>query len=298
VPEGGSFTGVQGTLSAVTVPDTITLQAPATYVPGVPVLVRVDARLPGGALERNVWNRTASLTAPNGLTLNPSTITLYNGSGSALVSVGSTVGGAVRPLVLEGGTSAAPVAGAPAWRILDSGTEPSATWRSDPAFDDSLWRQGLLHAGAGDGDERTVVNNVSSAAASRKAFYFRQAFTVTDTTPITTLRLRAVVDDGAVFYLNGTEVYRDNLPAGALTLDTAASSNRSASPIARWTPSAPLRLSTAGRGAPVMTPRCWPAGLRPLPSRPCAAVPQAPHCPGWRRSFPASPSSRAAGSPT
>ena len=226
VPEGGSFTGVQGTLSAITVPDTVTLQAPATYVPGIPVLVRVDARLPGGALERSVWNRTASLTAPNGLTLNPSTITLYNGSGSALVSVGSTVGGAVRTLVLEGGTSAAPVAGAPVWRILDSGTEPAATWRTDPAFDDSLWRQGLLQAGAGDGDERTVVNNVSSATASRKAFYFRQAFTVTDTTPVTTLRLRAVVDDGAVFYLNGTEVYRDNVPAGALTLDTAASSNR------------------------------------------------------------------------
>ena len=227
VPEGGSFTGVQGTLSAVTVPDTVTLQAPATYAPGVPVLVRVDAKLPGGALERGVWNRTASLTASNGLTLNPSKITLYNGMGSALVSVGSTVGGAVRSLVLEGGTSAAPVTGAPTWRILDNGTEPAASWRTDLAFDDSLWRQGLLQAGAGDGDERTVVNNVSSATASRKAFYFRRAFTVTDTTPITTLRLRAVVDDGAVFYLNGTEVYRDNVPAGALALNTAASSNRS-----------------------------------------------------------------------
>ncbi len=227
VPEGTGFTSVPAILSAVTVPDILTVSVPATYVPGIPVPVRVDARLPDGSLERGVWNRSATLTGPAGLTLTPSTVQLYNGSGSALVTIGSTVGGAVTPLVLAGGTLQAPVAGAPAWTYLDSGGEPSTTWRNSLTFDDSTWRSGVLQAGAGDGDERSSVANVPSATNTRRAFYFRQKFNVTDPSTITNLRLKAVIDDGAVIYLNGTEVVRDNMPAGAVSINTSASSNRS-----------------------------------------------------------------------
>ena len=226
VPENGSFTSVQGTMSAATVPDQITVQAPAAYVPGVPVLVRVDACLANGALERNVWNRTAVLTAPNGLVLNPDQVTLYNGSGSALINIGSTVGGAVNTLIQAGGTAALPEASGATWRFLDSGLEPTSAWRTEVTFDDTAWRSGVLQAGAGDGDERTIVNNVNTTFGTRRAFYFRHAFNVTDPGAITTLRLRAVLDDGAVFYLNGTEVYRDNMPAGTPALTTPAMANR------------------------------------------------------------------------
>ena len=226
VPENGSYTSVQGILSAVTVPNQLTVQTPAAYVPGVPVLVRVDARLADGALERGVWNRTASLTAPAGLTLTPNAVTLYNGSGSALVQIGSTVGGATNTLIPMGGTLAAPVAAAPAWRYLDSGGEPAAAWRTTLTFDDSTWRLGELEVGSGDGDERSTAANVPSGSNTRRAFYFRQKFDVPDPAAITTLRLKAVVDDGAVFYLNGTEVYRDNMPAGTPSITTSASSNR------------------------------------------------------------------------
>ncbi|MDB6071647.1 MAG: hypothetical protein JWL81_2818, partial [Verrucomicrobiales bacterium] len=230
VPESGAFTGVLGTLSSVTVPDLLTLQVPATYIPGVPVLVRVDARNADSSLERAFWNRTATLTGPAGLILNPSTVPLYNGSGSAMVTIGSTVGGLTRTFVQAGGTSGAPQVNAATWRFLDSGTtEPPADWTSNPTFDDSLWRSGILQAGAGDGDERTVVNNVNTTANTRRAFYFRHVFNVENPGTITTLRLRAVIDDGAVFYLNGTQVQRDNVPADPLTLTTIASSNRAGS---------------------------------------------------------------------
>ncbi len=229
VPEAGNFTTVPRTLSQVTVPDQILLGVPDSYVPGVPVLVRVDALTASGGLERAVWNRHAVLTASNGLTLTPATVPLYNGSGSALVSFGSTVGGAVRTLVQAGGTLAAPLAGAPVWRFLDAGTEPDPSWRSSLAFDDTLWRSGVLQAGAGDGDERTIVNNVNTTTNTRRAYYFRHAFDVTDAGTITALRVRAVLDDGAVFYLNGIEVHRDNVPAGPLTLTTPASANRAGS---------------------------------------------------------------------
>ncbi len=225
-PEAGNFTSVPAVLSAVSVPDALTLTVPTAYLPGVPVLVRVDARTAGGELERNVWNRTATLTGPAGLTLSPSTVTLYNGSGSALVTIGSTVGGAVSTIVSAGGTSGAPLATAPTWTFLDTGTEPDSTWRSNPTFDTTTWRTGVLEAGAGDGDERTLVANVSTSTTGRKAYYFRRLFTVADPAPTGTLRIRAVVDDGAIFYLNGAEIHRDNVPAGTLGLTSLASGNR------------------------------------------------------------------------
>ncbi|MES2706834.1 MAG: lamin tail domain-containing protein [Verrucomicrobiota bacterium] len=222
-PAGSSMTEVSGTLSAVTAPDSVTLTVPDSYKPGVPVLVRVDARAAGGALERSAWNRTAVLTAPNGLILSPATVTLFNGMGSALVNISSTATGAqVLPLITAGGTLAAPGANAPLWRILDSGGDPGTAWRN-PGFDDSAWRQGPLEAGTGDGDERTVTANLS---ATRRGFYFRNVFSVATTSGIAGLRIRAVIDDGAVFYLNGTEVYRDNMPEDPLDVTTAASTTR------------------------------------------------------------------------
>ncbi|MES2706602.1 MAG: lamin tail domain-containing protein [Verrucomicrobiota bacterium] len=55
------------------------------------------------------------------------------------------------------------------------------------------------------------------------AHYFRKAFTFTGAPSLTTLTLKHLTDDGAVFYLNGTEISRFNLPAGAVTHTTAAS---------------------------------------------------------------------------
>jgi hypothetical protein len=55
--------------------------------------------------------------------------------------------------------------------------------------------------------------------------YLRTTFTVPSLPTSATLSLLA--DDGAVVYLNGTELVRDNLPAGAIGYGTLASSNRS-----------------------------------------------------------------------
>lgn len=223
------MTEVSGTLSAATVPDTISLTAAAAYMPGVPVLVRVDARNAGGGLERSEWNRTVTLSASSGVILTPSTFPLYNGMGSALVNVTSTASGSrVVAFIPAGGTVNEPLADAPVWRLLDTGEEPGTDWRN-PGFNDSSWREGVLQAGAGDGDERTVVNNVALSNNTLRGFYFRRVFAIAGTSGLAGLRLRAVVDDGAIFYLNGTEIYRDNMPAGIPDLTTTASSARSGS---------------------------------------------------------------------
>ena len=53
-------------------------------------------------------------------------------------------------------------------------------------------------------------------------FYFRHAFEVTNTETFARLTARLVRDDGAVVYLNGSEAFRDNMPAGAVTFATRA----------------------------------------------------------------------------
>ena len=62
--------------------------------------------------------------------------------------------------------------------------------------------------------------------ANPVATYLRRTFTHTGN-PSSTYRLllNFIVDDGAVFYLNGTEIHRTNMPAGAVTSTTPASSD-------------------------------------------------------------------------
>lgn len=52
--------------------------------------------------------------------------------------------------------------------------------------------------------------------------YFRKTFRLTDPGLVRRLTLRLQCDDGAVVYLNGTEVHRRNLPAGRVDAFTAA----------------------------------------------------------------------------
>ncbi len=63
----------------------------------------------------------------------------------------------------------------------------------------------------------------TSLPAGRSAYYFRKTFSYSGNPALTTLTLDHLVDDGAVFYLNGVEVQRVNLPAGTVTHTTPAS---------------------------------------------------------------------------
>ncbi len=114
-----------------------------------------------------------------------------------------------------------------AWRYLDNGVDPGAGW-ADAAFVDSAWLEGRGPLGYGDGDEKTVVGFVDTdpvTAGDQKNIttWFRRKFTVADPSGIEGLMLDLLRDDGAVVYLNGTEVARSNLPAGALLPTTPAS---------------------------------------------------------------------------
>ena len=102
------------------------------------------------------------------------------------------------------------------WRYLDDGSDQGTAWRASD-FDDSGWSSGAAELGFGDRDETTVITS------GHITYYFRHAFDVADTTVIVGLTLSIVRDDGAVVYLNGTEIYRTNMPDGDVTSSTLAS---------------------------------------------------------------------------
>ena len=52
--------------------------------------------------------------------------------------------------------------------------------------------------------------------------YFRASFTVNDASSHNLIQLDMIVDDGAIVYVNGTEVFRTNMPGGAVVASTLA----------------------------------------------------------------------------
>ena len=110
------------------------------------------------------------------------------------------------------------------WRYSDQGVLPGAGWQAR-GFDDSGWATGTPQFGYGDGDETTVVSFGPNASNKYVTTYLRATFDVEQRPTAVTLSL--VADDGAVVYVNGVEVVRDNMPAGTVTNSTLAASNRS-----------------------------------------------------------------------
>jgi hypothetical protein len=119
------------------------------------------------------------------------------------------------------------VAAGATWRYHDKGTDLGTAWRA-AGYDDSGWRSGHAQMGFGDGDE------VTKLTSGRPTYYFRSSFTVADKSAISSLLVKVVADDGAVVYLNGSEVYRtSNMPSGQ-SYKTLAKTTIAGSAEAAW----------------------------------------------------------------
>lgn len=109
------------------------------------------------------------------------------------------------------------------WKYLDNGTDQGQLW-TDVSYNDNLWASGPAQLGYGDGGEATTVSYGSSSSNKHITTYFRHTFNVDDPLSISILNGSLVRDDGAVVYLNGIEIYRDNMPDTAINYRTPASS--------------------------------------------------------------------------
>ena len=108
------------------------------------------------------------------------------------------------------------------WKYFDQGTRLPGTW-VDLDFDDNAWESGRAQLGYGDGDEQTQLSFGGNAGDKIVTYYFRRTFAINNPASVESMTLRLLRDDGAMVYLNGREVFRQNLPSGTITAQTFAS---------------------------------------------------------------------------
>ena len=109
------------------------------------------------------------------------------------------------------------------WLYLDTGVDQGTAWQQ-PVFDDSSWSVGIAQFGFGEGDEFFVLNSAPNGSPLNTA-YFRTVFGIADAGTYSNLTVRVLRDDGAIVYINGIEVFRSNMPTGAVNYATRARRN-------------------------------------------------------------------------
>jgi len=115
------------------------------------------------------------------------------------------------------------------WKYLDNNTRP-ANWQTT-GFNDASWASGPAELGYADAPV-TTVSYGSDANNKYITTYFRIAVNIPNPALYTNFTLNVRRDDGIVVYINGTERYADNMPAGRThaTLASAAASDDGATP--------------------------------------------------------------------
>jgi hypothetical protein len=91
------------------------------------------------------------------------------------------------------------------WKYPNTAGALADSWKTT-GFNDSAWPSGPTELGFGDGDEARAITQF----ANQITYYFRTTFTVDDPAEFTNLSMWLRRDDGAVVYLNGTEVFRSS----------------------------------------------------------------------------------------
>jgi hypothetical protein len=109
------------------------------------------------------------------------------------------------------------------WAYNDGGSTPGADW-TDAGFSDGSWDEGPGPLGYGDSHIATEVGFGGQSNNKHITTWMRTTFEAEEVADFIYARIGLLRDDGAVVYLNGTEVVRSNMPQGTIDADTTASS--------------------------------------------------------------------------
>ena len=113
------------------------------------------------------------------------------------------------------------------WKYSDDNIDYISEF-SKVDFDDASWKSGKGMFGKDSGTIPEPGINTplqNNSAENLVSYYFRTEFEFSDDPVGSEIDLRAVIDDGARFWLNGTEITRVRLPDGQIEHGTGASSN-------------------------------------------------------------------------
>ena len=127
------------------------------------------------------------------------------------------------------------------WKYLDNGSNQNSAWKN-VSFNDASWPTGTGAFGYGTTGITTTVSFGSNNKKKHITTYFRKTISVADASIYSSFTLNLKRDDGAVVYVNGTEVYRSNMPTGTIGFNTKASSEATDNGTA-------IQTATLGAGA-------------------------------------------------
>ncbi len=114
------------------------------------------------------------------------------------------------------------------WKYKDDGSDQGTAW-SQTGFDDSGWSIGVGQFGYGSAVQTTILDACGTPtrypACMDKyiGYYFRKTVVISDVSLYKSFTFDMYRDDGVVIYVNGIEVYRNNMPTGTISYNTLAS---------------------------------------------------------------------------
>jgi hypothetical protein len=117
--------------------------------------------------------------------------------------------------------SAVSVPRASTWKYFAGPAAPVGTWQAH-TYNDSGWNSGPGPLGYGEGYIETEVPFGGNSSDAWNTTYFRHTFYVGNLSGVDALTLGLNYDDGAVVYVNGTEVARRSMPVGTVNWGTPA----------------------------------------------------------------------------
>jgi len=194
----------------------------AEMAKGVPVRLSAFSTAPAGAdlvveTEAGPAATVAILFAPGEtVKLVPLPAEAIEGRQRVEVTLANPAGGEITglPSVLYGGTVERKlVPSGSVWKYLDTNIDPGTAWKKE-TFDDSAWKSGAAELGHGDAPVTDI--DIGPSNARYPTLLFRARFDLADPAAIDSLTVRIRRDDGAIVWLNETDVLRSNMDSGTV----------------------------------------------------------------------------------
>ena len=107
------------------------------------------------------------------------------------------------------------------WKYNDKNVDLGTAWQA-AAYNDSAWQQGSGLFGFETASLPAPGIRTGFANSQQLTYYLRTTFTYNGSLQGVTMTVDQVLDDGAVYYLNGQEIGRSGMPTGSITFTTAA----------------------------------------------------------------------------
>jgi len=116
------------------------------------------------------------------------------------------------------------------WRYNEAGDDLGVGWAANAHPIGGNWESGQAVLASENGLAQPINTTLDFPGFNfpyRVTYYFEKDFELSaaQAGALQSLPIRHLIDDGAVFYLNGTEVLRTNLPGGVITAATRATDN-------------------------------------------------------------------------